>query len=83
MNTLCDPYYNMLVGNAMLNFIDLVIFGEMIEYAIKSGKIEARRKKGGITRKNEETQIDFLWSKLSEGFAPIRPSRHVIPQLRI
>ena len=70
MNTLCDPYYNMLVGNAMLNFIDLVIFGEMIEYAIKSGKIDVKRKERGISQKNEETQVVFLKNQLSGGHAP-------------
>ena len=49
MNILCDPYYDMLVGNAMLNFTDLVISSEMIEYAIKSGKIDVGRKKRGIS----------------------------------
>ena len=60
VNTLSDPYYDKLMKNVMRNVTDLAIFGEMIEYAIKSGRIEARRKKGGITPKNEETQIDFF-----------------------
>ena len=64
---LCDPYYNMLVGNATLNFTDLVIFGEMIEYAIKKGKINAKGKQEGVVQKNEETQVVFLRSQLSGG----------------
>ena len=51
LNTLQDPYYTMLVGNATLNFTDLVISGEMIEYAINSGKLDAERKNGGTPKK--------------------------------
>ena len=45
MNTLCDPYYSMLVGNVVLNFIDLVIFSEMIEYAIKKWQDRCRKER--------------------------------------
>ncbi|XP_022728769.1 uncharacterized protein LOC111284341 [Durio zibethinus] len=40
VNTLKASYYDRLVGNATKNFSDMVISGEMIENAIKSGKIE-------------------------------------------
>ena len=39
IGTLKVPYYEKLVGNAMKNFADMVISGEMIDNAIKSGKI--------------------------------------------
>lgn len=55
VSTLRAPYYDKLVGNATKNFADMVISGEMIENAIKSGKIEAGDtsvpKKGGTTKK--------------------------------
>ncbi|XP_039068368.1 uncharacterized protein LOC120214569 [Hibiscus syriacus] len=41
INTLKAPYLGHLLGNATKNFADLVISGELIENAIKSGKIEA------------------------------------------
>ena len=69
MNTLRDPYYDKLVGNATLNFTNLVIYGEMIEYAIKSGRIDAKGKEKGIVQKNEGTQAIFLESQLSGGLA--------------
>ncbi|EOY01013.1 Uncharacterized protein TCM_010930 [Theobroma cacao] len=40
VNTLRAPYYERLVGSATKNFVDMVISGEMIETAIKQGKIE-------------------------------------------
>ncbi|EOY20527.1 Gag-pro-like protein [Theobroma cacao] len=40
VNTLRAPYYERLVGSATKNFADMVISGEMIETAIKQGKIE-------------------------------------------
>ena len=69
MNTLRDPYHDKLVGNATLNFTNLVISGEMIEYAIKSGRIDAKRKEEGVVQKNERTQAIFLGSQLSGGLA--------------
>ena len=51
MNTLCDPYYDMLVGNGALNFIDLVIFDKMIECTIKSGRMDVEKKEEGIVQK--------------------------------
>ena len=60
MSTLRPPCYNKLVGNATKNFIDLVISGEMIETAIKAGKIMtgecSTRKKPGIGKKKEEAR---------------------------
>ena len=69
INTLQDPYYTMLVGNAILNFTDMVIFGGMIDYAINNGKLDAKRKEGGTSQKDEETQVVFLGSQLSGGHA--------------
>ena len=70
MNTLCDPYYNMLVGNGTLNFNDLAISDEMIKYSMKSGKINVERKEGSIPQKNEETQVVFPRNQLSGGHTP-------------
>ncbi|XP_022751308.1 uncharacterized protein LOC111300005, partial [Durio zibethinus] len=54
VNTLKAPYYDRLVGNATKNFSDMVISGEMIENAIKSGKIEGSEKKIATLRKKEQ-----------------------------
>ncbi|XP_017976457.1 PREDICTED: uncharacterized protein LOC108661972 [Theobroma cacao] len=61
VNTLRAPYYERLVGSATKNFADMVILGEMIETAIKQGKIERgdtanMRKWGTFKRKEGEAQ---------------------------
>ena len=40
INTLKGHYYDKLMGNATRNFADLVMSGEMVETAIKSGKVD-------------------------------------------
>ncbi|WRX10955.1 Retrotransposon gag domain - like 10 [Theobroma cacao] len=57
INTLRAPFYKRLIGNATKNFADLVLSGEIIEGAIKSGKIEGHKvtslKKGNTPKKKE------------------------------
>ncbi|WRX16229.1 Retrotransposon gag domain - like 10 [Theobroma cacao] len=57
INTLRAPFYERLVGNATKNFTDLVLSGEIIEGAIKSGKIEGHEvvssKRGNTPKKKE------------------------------
>jgi hypothetical protein len=67
VNTLQAPYYDRLVGNASKNFADMVISGEMIENAIKNGKLEregtSNTERNKAPRKKEEdvqTMEDFI-----------------------
>ena len=46
IHTLHAPYYEKLVGNAIKKFADLVLFGEMIDVAIKSGRISVGEMSG-------------------------------------
>ena len=39
VKTMKAPYYDKMVGNAIKNFADMAILGEMIENAIKNGYI--------------------------------------------
>ena len=50
IGTLKAPYYEKLVGNAMKNFADMVILGEMIDNTIKSGKISMGESSGSIKK---------------------------------
>ena len=53
MNTLCAPYYVILVGSVAKSFVDMVIFEEMIENAVKNDMLDAGEKKEGIARKRK------------------------------
>ena len=59
VNTLKAPYYDKMVGNATKNFVDMVISREMIEGAIKGGKIESVDpwKKSGVKKNKGETYV--------------------------
>ena len=39
IDTLGDPYYEMMIGSIFSNFLDIVMTGERIEARIRSGKI--------------------------------------------
>jgi len=39
IDTLQSPFYEHMVGSVSLNFADMVIIGERIEFGFKSGKI--------------------------------------------
>lgn len=78
VNTLRAPYYERLVGSATKNFADMVISGEMIETAIKQGKIEggdmANTRKGG-TFKRKEGEAQAITSGQHQGgtYNPYQP----------
>ncbi|XP_039033318.1 uncharacterized protein LOC120169175 [Hibiscus syriacus] len=61
------PYLGHLLGNATKNFADLVISGELIENAIKSGKIEAvdgsSSKKLVYRKKENEVNNENVYNK--------------------
>ena len=58
VNTLPNPYYDKMIGNAMRNFSKIVWSGELIEHAIKSKKIEGKTtlafvKRAALAKKKE------------------------------
>ena len=59
MNTLRTLYPEMLMGG-VTSFNNLVIAGKMIENAMKSGRIEAKETKEGITLKKEKVNESSL-----------------------
>ncbi|XP_017972604.1 PREDICTED: uncharacterized protein LOC108661181 [Theobroma cacao] len=60
INTLRAPFYERLIGNATKNFTNLVLSGEIIERAIKSGKIE-----GHEVALDEVNQVPRMFGELS------------------
>ena len=52
MDTLPSPYYDMLVGNAFLEFGDLLYAVGRIEYGIKNGRIANTEAKVPEQRRN-------------------------------
>ncbi|XP_017984304.1 PREDICTED: uncharacterized protein LOC108663599 [Theobroma cacao] len=80
INTLRAPFYGCLIGNATKNFTNLVLFGEIIERAIKIGKIEghevASSKKGSMPKKKEgDVQTVAHDSQQAHNFSPY----HIYP----
>ena len=65
VNTLRSPYYEKLVKSVTKSFIDMVIFGEMIEKVMKCGKLDVGDKVGDHVKKKrkKETQAIFLKSQ--------------------
>ena len=54
ISTLKDPYYDRMVGNTTIIFADIVAAGEMIESAMKTGKIQnVDTRKGSFNKKKE------------------------------
>ncbi|KAL4318330.1 hypothetical protein GQ457_18G004660 [Hibiscus cannabinus] len=61
---LSDPILDRLIGNATTTFVDLVLSGELIENAIKNGKIEgsSSQKKPSLGRKNNEVNSSNVYN---------------------
>ena len=64
IHTLRAPYYEKLVGNATKKFADLVLSGEMIDAAIKSGRMSAGETAGSskkpIAGKKKEEEANAI-----------------------
>ena len=52
MDTLPSPYYDMLIGNAFLEFGDLLYAVRRIEYGIKKGRIASTEARVPEQRRN-------------------------------
>ncbi|KAK5847142.1 hypothetical protein PVK06_003444 [Gossypium arboreum] len=60
INTLKAPFYDKLVGSATKDFSDIVISGELIENAVKSGRMEGSegsRKAAPVRKKEPEAHM--------------------------
>ena len=57
LNTFQDPYYDRLLSSATRDFSDMIIAGELVDHAIKHGKIDVYEgsgsKKGSSSRRKE------------------------------
>ena len=50
VNTLPDPYYDKMIGNAMRNFFEMLWSDELINHAIKNKKIEENTTSASVRR---------------------------------
>ena len=60
ISTLKDPYYDRMVGNTTRIFANIVATGEMIESAIKSGKIQNVDARKRVTNKKKEGETNAV-----------------------
>ncbi|KAA3480904.1 hypothetical protein EPI10_021311 [Gossypium australe] len=67
INTLKAPFINHMLGSATMSFSDIVMFGEIIENAVRSGKIDARESSKRSTPKKNEDEVDNV-SMFSKGY---------------
>ncbi|NAW06113.1 hypothetical protein FGF99_24660, partial [Salmonella sp. gx-f8] len=58
INTLEAPFINHMLGSATLSFSDIVMSGEMIEYAIRNGKIDMGENAKRLTSMNKENEVN-------------------------
>src|SRR3954465_9530124 len=75
MNTLKDPYLNMMVGCASSEFSSLVVVGERIENALKMGKIQDIAYVSELTEE-EKSEINAV-SEIAEEEIPAYPQVQV------
>ena len=66
LNTLQEPYYDRFLPSATRNFADMIMVGNLVDHAIKNGKIDVgessskSKGKGNFSSKKEgETQALF------------------------
>src|SRR3954462_152905 len=76
MNTLKDPYLNMMIGCASSEFSNLVVVGEQIENALKMGKIQDMANIPEFTE--EEKNGTNATSENGEEELPAYPQVHVL-----
>ncbi|KAK5839642.1 hypothetical protein PVK06_008458 [Gossypium arboreum] len=60
VNTLKAPFITHMVGNATMSFSDIEMSGEMIENAIRSGKIDAGESAKRSTLRNSENEVNIV-----------------------
>ncbi|XP_052484902.1 uncharacterized protein LOC128039985 [Gossypium raimondii] len=65
INTLKSPFINHMLGSVPMSFSDIVMSDEMIENAIRSGKIDARKSAKRSTAKKNENEV----SNVSKGYS--------------
>ena len=58
INTLKAPFFNHMLGSATKSFSDIVMIGEMIESAIRSGKIDAGESGRKPVSKRKENEVN-------------------------
>ncbi|XP_012435147.1 uncharacterized protein LOC105761768 [Gossypium raimondii] len=70
INTLKAPFINHMLESATMSFSDMVMSGEMIENAIRSGKIDAGESAKRSTPKHKENEVSNL-SLYNKGYSKL------------
>ncbi|KAK5838071.1 hypothetical protein PVK06_006798 [Gossypium arboreum] len=76
INTLKAPFYDKLVGSATKDFADIVISGELIENAVKSGRMEGQessRRVAPMKKKEPEAHMVGMRSRYTPNPYPNQP----------
>ncbi|XP_040967902.1 uncharacterized protein [Gossypium hirsutum] len=86
INTLKAPFYNKLVGSATKDFVNIVISGELIENAIKSGRMkgsDSSRRAALIKKRKPETHMVGAGSRYTPNpySNQPRPRYHLSPNI--
>ncbi|MBA0672753.1 hypothetical protein Goklo_024744, partial [Gossypium klotzschianum] len=68
INTLKAPFITHMLGSAIKSFFDIFMNGEMIENAIRSGKIDAGESSRRATLKKKENEVKNT-STYSKGYS--------------
>ncbi|XP_016684204.1 uncharacterized protein [Gossypium hirsutum] len=82
INTLKAPFYDKLVGSATKDFADIVIFGELIENAVKSERIEGpESSKRVVPAKKKEAEAHMVGteSQCTPNSYPTQSRHHYRP----
>ena len=84
LETFQDPYYDWLLPSATRDFSDMIVAGELVDHAIKHGKIDIHEgngsKKGSSSRRKEgETQALFQENQ-SQSYVPYQTQPNYQPR---
>ena len=61
LNTFQNLYYDRLLSSTMRDFFDVIIVGELVDHAIKHGKIEGNGSRKGSFSKRKEGEARALF----------------------
>ncbi|XP_052478518.1 uncharacterized protein LOC128034026 [Gossypium raimondii] len=79
INTLEAPFINHMLGSATMNFSDMVMSGEMIENAIRSGRIDGGVDNRRSIPKKKENEVNHM-STYNKSITVNRPTKVVASQ---
>ena len=79
VNTLKAPFITHMLGSASKSFPDIIMNGEMIENAIRSGKIDAGESSRRLSSKKKENEVNNT-SSYSKTITVNQPGKGAVNQ---